>query len=172
MSVPRARAVQPVGKAWAAAGDQITGKGPAPFCSIIRKALATMDVSPGADGFMPDRSAQSARTSGGLTSRWPAGMTGIGDLSQAKLTSALDGLDKVGAITLLPTGEDVTRADAPDLRQGAEAAARLQQRLPWHALARLEIMRWYGGTRDCRHRDPLTACGDAAEVPYTRGVRP
>ena len=48
--VPRRQAVRPVGNAWAAAGDQITGKGPAPFCSIIRKALATIDVSPVADG--------------------------------------------------------------------------------------------------------------------------
>jgi hypothetical protein len=26
-------------------------------------------------------------------------------------------------------------------------------------------------TRDCRRRDLLTYCGDAAEVPYDRGVR-
>jgi hypothetical protein len=78
----------------------------------------------------------------------------------------------VGAIKFLPTGEDVTRADAPDLRQGAEAAARLQQRLPWHEWARLEIMRWYGETRDCRHRDPLTAWAMRPRCPIPEAYGP
>jgi ATP-dependent DNA helicase RecQ len=84
------------------------------------------------------------------------------DLSQAKLTSALNGLEEVGAIEILPTGEAAARPDAPELPKAAQAVARLQQRRRWHELARLEMMRGYAETRDCRRRYLLTYFGDEA----------
>jgi ATP-dependent DNA helicase RecQ len=87
------------------------------------------------------------------------------DLSQAKLTSALSGLEETGAVDILPTGEAVAREDAPDLQEAAAAAARLQQRRRWSELARLEVMRGYAETPDCRRRYLLTYFRAAAEAP-------
>jgi ATP-dependent DNA helicase RecQ len=87
------------------------------------------------------------------------------DLSQAKLTSALSGLEEMGAVDILPTGEAVAREDAPDLQAAAAAAARLQQRRRWSELSRLEIMRGYAETPDCRRRYLLTYFSEVAEAP-------
>lgn len=86
------------------------------------------------------------------------------DLSQTKLASALSGLEAVEAIEILPTGEAVARTDAPDLPKAAEAAARLQRRRRLHELSRLEIMRGYAETQDCRRRYLLTYFGEEAET--------
>ncbi len=94
----------------------------------------------------------------------PQAVRDAGDLSQAKLTSALSGLEEAGAVDILPTGEAAAREDAPDL-QAAAAAARLQQRRRWAELARLEIMRGYAETPDCRRRYLLTYFSDVAETP-------
>ncbi|HEX2277076.1 MAG TPA: ATP-dependent DNA helicase RecQ, partial [Candidatus Tectomicrobia bacterium] len=98
----------------------------------------------------------------------PLGPRALGDvvgLSQAKLTSALTGLEEVGAIEILPTGEATARAAAPDLPKAAEAAARLQQQRRWREWSRIEMMRGYAETRDCRRRYLLTYFGEEAHEP-------
>jgi ATP-dependent DNA helicase RecQ len=56
------------------------------------------------------------------------------------------------------------RAAAPDLPKAAEAAARLQQRRRWREWSRIEMMRGYAETRDCRRRYLLTYFGDVAKA--------
>jgi ATP-dependent DNA helicase RecQ len=93
----------------------------------------------------------------------PQALRESADLSQAKLTSALSGLEEVGAVKILPTGEAVAGEAAPDLQRAAEAAARLQQRRHWYELSRVEVMRGYAETRDCRRRYLLTYFGEEGQ---------
>jgi ATP-dependent DNA helicase RecQ len=72
----------------------------------------------------------------------------------------------LGAVEILPTGEVVTSENVPDLQETAEAATSLQQRC-WSelSLSRLEIMRGYAETQDCRRRYLLTYFGEATMDP-------
>jgi len=51
------------------------------------------------------------------------------------------------------------------LQAAAEKATRLQQRRRWYELSRLEIMRGYAETQDCRRRYLLTYLGEKAKGP-------
>jgi ATP-dependent DNA helicase RecQ len=87
------------------------------------------------------------------------------DLSQAKLTTALSGLEEIGAIEILPTGEAAPSEHPPDLHAAAEAAARLQERHRCYELWRIELMRGYAEGRDCRRRYLLTYFGEEMDKP-------
>ncbi|MBC8122265.1 MAG: ATP-dependent DNA helicase RecQ, partial [Gemmatimonadaceae bacterium] len=70
------------------------------------------------------------------------------ELSQSKLTHALDRLEEVGAIEVLDDGAIVA---APiDPVEAAEAAARAQEHRRQYERSRLEMMCGYAEVRDCR----------------------
>ena len=71
------------------------------------------------------------------------------DLSQTKVMIALNRLEEVGAVDVLPTGEVVTNANG-DVAKAAEEAAEAQENLRKFARSRIEMMRGYADMTDCR----------------------
>jgi ATP-dependent DNA helicase RecQ len=89
------------------------------------------------------------------------------DLSGAKLTTALIGLEEAGMVEILPTGEIAPSGADRDLNDAAEQATRRQERRRRYELSRLEVMRGYAEVRDCRRKYLLQYFGE--EVSQTCG---
>jgi ATP-dependent DNA helicase RecQ len=82
------------------------------------------------------------------------------DLSASKLTRALDSLEETGVVTTLATGE-VTRGEGSASRDEVGEEARLaQERQQQFQQSRLEMMRGYAETRDCRREYLLNYFGE------------
>ena len=86
------------------------------------------------------------------------------DLSQTKVAVALNRLEEVGAIDVLPTGEVVATGDE-DVVEAAEEAAAAQENLRTFARSRIEMMRGYADMRDCRREYMLNYFGEGYAPP-------
>jgi ATP-dependent DNA helicase RecQ len=86
-------------------------------------------------------------------------------LSQAKVATALNRLQEVGAVETLPTGEVVPSEQPPEVSEAAEEAVRAQERYQQYVRSRLEMMRGYAEVRDCRRKYLLNYFGEKLEEP-------
>jgi ATP-dependent DNA helicase RecQ len=86
------------------------------------------------------------------------------ELSKTKVTVAINRLEEVGAIDVLPTGEVVTTGDE-DLTTAAEAAAVAQENLRKFTRSRIEMMRAYADMLDCRREYILNYFGEGYAPP-------
>lgn len=87
------------------------------------------------------------------------------DLSQAKLTTALNRLEQVGVVEMLPTGEVVPGEEALDVSEAAQEAAHAQECYQHYVRSRLEMMRGYAEVRDCRRKYLLNYFGESLDEP-------
>lgn len=85
-------------------------------------------------------------------------------LSQRKLTAAIHRLKDAGAIETLPSGR-VTAVDSADLREAALRAAEQQDQLRDAKRRRLDEMRDYAESANCRREILLTHMGDEFHGP-------
>ena len=86
------------------------------------------------------------------------------DLSQTKVMIALNRLEEVGAVDVLPSGEVVTNANG-DVAEAAEEAAEAQENLRKFARSRIEMMRGYADMTDCRREYILNYFGEVYAPP-------
>ncbi len=86
-------------------------------------------------------------------------------ISQTKLTTAISRLEDIGAINLLPSGEVEAIKTGRRLANIAEEVAESQERHQSHKQSRLEMIRTYAETRDCRRKYILNYFGEAFEAP-------
>src|SRR5215216_5046600 len=86
------------------------------------------------------------------------------DLSQTKVAIALNRLEDVGAVDVLPTGEVVTNANG-DMAETVEEAAEAQENLRAFARSRIEMMRGYADMTDCRREYILNYFGEVYAPP-------
>jgi len=86
------------------------------------------------------------------------------DLSQTKVAIALNRLEEVGAVDVLPSGEVVATATG-DVADAAEEAAEAQENLRKFARSRIEMMRGYADMTDCRREYILNYFGEVYTPP-------
>ena len=87
------------------------------------------------------------------------------DLSQSKLATAISRLEEAGAVEVLPTGEVVGSEDAPERETAvADALVQEEQRRSFDR-SRLDMMRGYAETGDCRRSFLLSYFGEPYEPP-------
>ncbi len=82
------------------------------------------------------------------------------NLSQSRLTAALNRLEEVGAVELLPSGEVISNEQTIDLPKAIEEAARAQEDHQQFDHSRIEMMRGYAELRDCRREYLLNYFGE------------
>jgi ATP-dependent DNA helicase RecQ len=87
------------------------------------------------------------------------------DLSEAKLTTALTGLEAAGAIEVRPTGAVVGRRQPSEPQTVVTDAVQFQQRRRHHERSRLEMMRGYAETRECLRTYLLNYFGETRDNP-------
>jgi ATP-dependent DNA helicase RecQ len=86
------------------------------------------------------------------------------DLKPGKVAQALNRLEEVGAVKILPGGEVKPAAKALDVEAAAEEAAREHESYRQYRIGRVQLMKDYAETRDCRRRYILNYFGE----PYPR----
>lgn len=86
-------------------------------------------------------------------------------LSQTKLMTALNRLEEVGAVEVLPSGEIVANETELDLQEAIEEAARMQERHHNFEQSRIEMVRGYAELRDCRREYLLNYFGEEVNEP-------
>lgn len=86
------------------------------------------------------------------------------DLSQAKVATAINLLEAVGAVEILPTGEAIGTERSPEVSEAA-AAVRTQERYQQYLRSRLEMIRGYVELHDCRREYLLNYFGENLEQP-------
>ena len=86
------------------------------------------------------------------------------DLSQTKVAIALNRLEEVGAVDVLPSGEVIATANG-DVADAAEEAAEAQENLRKFARSRIEMMRGYADMTDCRREYILNYFGEVYTPP-------
>jgi ATP-dependent DNA helicase RecQ len=86
------------------------------------------------------------------------------DLSQTKVAIALNRLEDVGAVDVLPSGEVVTNANGA-MAETVEEAAEAQENLRAFARSRIEMMRGYADMTDCRREYILYYFGEVYAPP-------
>jgi ATP-dependent DNA helicase RecQ len=86
------------------------------------------------------------------------------DLSQTRVMIALNRLEEIGAVDVLPSGEAVTAAKR-DVAKSAEQAAAAQENLRKFARFRIEMMRGYADMTDCRREYILNYFGEVYSPP-------
>ena len=87
------------------------------------------------------------------------------DLSAAKLSSALDGLEKSGLIERGSDGEILAIAPETDLDKAVDQALTYQTRRKQFDKSRIEMIRGYAETTACRRNYILSYFGESVEVP-------
>ena len=85
-------------------------------------------------------------------------------LSEAKVSASLTGLADVGAVRFVPGG-GLRLVRGVDLEAAAGEAAARRERHKQHERARVEMMRAYAETPDCRRRFLLNYFGESFEPP-------
>ncbi len=88
-------------------------------------------------------------------------------LSEATVTTALSRLEEAGAVDVLASGEVVSAADA-DVEEAAAEAAEAQENMRRYARSRVEMMRGYADTGDCRREYLLNYFGEGFDPPCGR----
>lgn len=86
-------------------------------------------------------------------------------LSQAKVATALNRLEEIGVVEMLPTGEAVASESAADVGEVAQIAIQAQERYQNYLRSRLEMMRGYAEVRGCRREYLLNYFGEKLEQP-------
>ncbi|HET8755879.1 MAG TPA: ATP-dependent DNA helicase RecQ [Solirubrobacteraceae bacterium] len=87
------------------------------------------------------------------------------DLSETKLTTALARLEEAGAVRVLPDGEIVPRDVSAD---AVRAAAETEEKRRVFDRSRVDMMRGYAETDDCRRAFILSYFGEPFEPPCGR----
>jgi ATP-dependent DNA helicase RecQ len=88
------------------------------------------------------------------------------EISGGKVTAALGRLEEAGVVELKPGGEVVaTNNGKLDMAAVAEEAVREQEMYREYRRARVELMKDYAETRDCRRRYILNYFGEAVDGP-------
>jgi ATP-dependent DNA helicase RecQ len=86
------------------------------------------------------------------------------DLSQTKVLIAVNRLEEVGAVDMMPSGTVVATANG-DVADAAEEAAEAQEHLRKFARSRIEMMRGYADMSDCRREYILNYFGEVYTPP-------
>jgi ATP-dependent DNA helicase RecQ len=86
------------------------------------------------------------------------------DLSQTKISVALNRLEEIGAVAVTPAGEVVATV-ADDVAEAVEAAAQAEEHRRKFARSRLEMMRGYADMTGCRREYILTYFGEKFTPP-------
>jgi ATP-dependent DNA helicase RecQ len=86
------------------------------------------------------------------------------ELSQTKVMIALNRLEEVGAVDMLPSGTVVATANG-DVADAAEEAAEAQENLRKFARSRIEMMRGYADMNGCRREYILNYFGEVYTPP-------
>jgi ATP-dependent DNA helicase RecQ len=86
------------------------------------------------------------------------------NLSKTKVSVAINRLEDVGVVAVLPTGAVVATGDE-DVTEAAAEAASAQEHLRKFAQSRIEMMRGYADTRDCRREYLLNYFGESSAPP-------
>jgi ATP-dependent DNA helicase RecQ len=89
----------------------------------------------------------------------------VTDVALGKVEQAVNRLEEVGALTILPGGELLPASKELDAAKAAEQAATEHESFRQYRLGRVEIMRDYAETTDCRRRYLLTYFGETDTVP-------
>src|SRR5687767_4840373 len=74
------------------------------------------------------------------------------DMKPGKVAQALNRLEEVGAVKILPGGEVKPAAKKLDVESAAEEAAREHESYRQYRIGRVQLMKDYAETRDCRRR--------------------
>jgi ATP-dependent DNA helicase RecQ len=90
------------------------------------------------------------------------------ELSQSKLATAVSRLEDAGAVEVLPTGHVARPAGAPPLEEAVQEALRTEEDRREFERSRLEMMRAFAETDDCRREVVLTYFGEPFEGPCGR----
>jgi ATP-dependent DNA helicase RecQ len=98
----------------------------------------------------------------------PAALREEVDLSETKLATALTRLEEAGAISLGPGGEVEATDAAAESADAVRAAAESEEKRRTFDRSRVEMMRGYAETGDCRRAFILSYFGEPFEPPCGR----
>ena len=93
----------------------------------------------------------------------PAKLKNEIELSDSKLTAAVNRLEETGVLELTPEGKLAPLDDAPEPAEAVAEAERNQQNLKKYEQSRVDMMRGYAETSDCRRRYLLNYFGETYE---------
>jgi len=87
------------------------------------------------------------------------------DLSQSKLTTAISRLEDAGAVEVLPTGEIAEAEAAPALEEAVAEAMQIEEHRRSFDRSRVDMMRGYAETTECRRAFILSYFGEPFAPP-------
>ncbi len=87
------------------------------------------------------------------------------DLSQSKLTTAISRLKDAGAVEVLPSGEIAEADEAPPREEAVAEALQLEEHRRTFDRSRVDMMRGYAETTECRRAFILSYFGEPYEPP-------
>ena len=87
------------------------------------------------------------------------------DLPAGKVAQAINRLEEVGAVKVLPGGDVLPAGKKLDVEQAAEEAVREHETYRRYRIGRVELMKDYAETRDCRRRYILNYFGEPLPKP-------
>src|SRR3954447_4774255 len=87
------------------------------------------------------------------------------DLSPGKVKQAISRLEEVGAVKVLPGGEVLPARKKLDVEAAAEEAVQEHQNYRQFRLGRVELMKDYAESKDCRRRYILNYFGETRDEP-------
>jgi len=98
----------------------------------------------------------------------PAELQEETELSQTKLTTAVARLEEAGALEVLPSGEVALKPSGPEHSAAIRAAAEAAEKRRSLERSRVDMMRAYAETDDCRRAFLLSYFGEPFEPPCGR----
>jgi ATP-dependent DNA helicase RecQ len=90
-------------------------------------------------------------------------MKASADLSGAKVAKAINRLEDIGAVTMTPEGQVVATRRRLDVEEAAEKAVEEQEGYRQYRLGRVEMMKGYAETEQCRRFYLLNYFGEKAD---------